>query len=101
MLKNLLAATVAGALLLPVCSHAQEAAAQEQPQPDQKSEYVFVKAYRSNVDPEKYSDPAKAAELLTEREKQIKGLHEAYRRAIKEDSRARKIQLQIRSLLNE
>jgi len=73
------------------------------PTPDagQKSEYVFVKAYRSNMDPEKYEDPVKAAELFTERQKLLKSLQDVKRRTMQENAQARKIRQEMRRLLDE
>lgn len=64
-------------------------------------EYTFVKTFVSNADPKKYPDPAKAAELLTQREKLVKSLHDAKRNVIRDDTRARALQKEIRERLEK
>lgn len=72
------------------------AAGKEQPEKKPaKPEYTFVKTYVSNADPEKYPDPVKAAELLTQREKLVKALHDAKRNAIRNNPQARALQKEI------
>lgn len=66
---------------------------------EQKPEYTFVKTYVSNANPEKYPDPAKAAELLMQREKLVNALHEAKRNAIRNDAQARALQKEIKERL--
>ena len=68
---------------------------------ERKAEYVFVKLFRSNADPEKYDDPVRAAELFSERQRLIKSLQDAKRRAVHEDPRAQKIRREMNRLLDE
>ncbi len=63
--------------------------------------YTFVKLFRSNADPERYAEPADAAELFKQREKLVKKLHETKRQVVRNNERAGKIQKEIRKLLDE
>lgn len=74
------------------------AAEKKEPAPA-KPEYTFVKTFTSNADPEKYPDPAKAAELLMQREKLVRSLHEEKRNVIRNDAQARALQKEIKERL--
>ena len=75
------------------------AAAEKKETAPAKPEYTFVKTFTSNADPEKYPDPAKAAELLMQREKLVRSLHEEKRNVIRNDAQARALQKEIKERL--
>lgn len=107
MLKCILAAVLCAAILPLAAQHRKDLPPPKKETPAAKKEqqkktpYTFVKLFRSNADPEKYDDPAKAAELFKQRETLVKKLHDTQRQIVRNDNRARKIHQEMKKLMDE
>lgn len=78
-------------LLLPLSAQTQK----------MKSEYVFAKVYRAGKDPAKYTDPAKAKELLQKRSAVVAELGALKKKLVRENAELGKLQAEFDSCLVE
>lgn len=91
MLKKLILIIAGLLLLLPVQAQTQK----------MKSEYVFAKVYRAEKDPAKYTDPAKAGELLQKRHAVVAELGALKKKLVRDNAELGKLQAEFDACLVE
>lgn len=91
MLKKMILIIAGLLLLLPMQAQTQK----------MKSEYVFAKVYRAENDPAKYTDPAKAKELLQKRNAVVAELGALKKKLVRENAALGKLQAEFDSCLVE